>query len=259
MLTARKSRLANALIYRALVVSAVRASFHTVNLRQDGPPPGPLTGASGAPVVLFANHCSWWDGYMLMLANQRRWRLDAYLMMEERQLARYPFFRYAGAFSVDRDNPRSAARSIAYAAQLLTAAPGRGLLIFPQGRILANDRRPLGFYGGAGHLVKRLETCLARPVALRYEFIGEQKPDAFISIGAPLHFAAPNDAPRDITARLEASLAAELDRVRDEVLEYRFAGYDLLASGAWSVNRLWDAARGRGPLRPVGPEGRPHH
>jgi 1-acyl-sn-glycerol-3-phosphate acyltransferase len=254
MLTARKSRWINALIYRALVLSAIRASFHTVSLRQDAPPPG----ASDAPTILFANHCSWWDGYMVMLANQSRWRQDAYLMMEDLQLARYQFFRFVGAFSVDRGNPRSAARSVAYAVSLLAAAPGRSLLIFPQGRISANDRRPLDFYAGVGHIVKRLGNCLAYPVALRYEFIGEQKPDAFIRVGAPLEFAAgASGAARDIAARMETSLTAELDRMRDDVLAYRFDAYAVLERGAWSINRLWDALRGRDQIRPAGPADRP--
>ena len=70
---------------------------------------------------------------------------DAYGIMEERQLRRYGFFRRLGMFSVDRENFRSARRSLDYAATLLRGT-GRVLWLFPQGEIVPNDRRPVRCY-----------------------------------------------------------------------------------------------------------------
>ncbi len=175
-------------------------------------------------------------------------------MMEDTQLMRYPFFRYAGAFSVDRHNPRSGVESINYIAGVLKARPGRCLLMFPQGELRANDVRPLGFYTGIGHIVKRTGNCLAYPVALRYEFVGEQQPEAFISIGEPQVFGAAEEKPKDIARRMEPALTAELDRLREDVVARRFGSFTILMSGAWSVNRLWDAIRGRPQIRQLGPQ-----
>lgn len=248
MLTARKNRALNWLIYQMLVHGPARRHFARIRLRQAAPKPE----RNGPPVILFANHSSWWDGYMVMLLNERVWGLDAYVMIEEAQLIRYPFFRLLGGFSVDRQNPRSAAVSLAYSAAVLNEKPGRMLLIFPQGEILANDRRPLTFYAGVGRLARRVRDGRFYPLALRYEFVGEQRPEAFISVGAPLHVADSAAGPKEITATLARALTDELDTLRDDVVAYRFESFSTLVHGAQSINRLWDALRGKPPIREVG-------
>jgi 1-acyl-sn-glycerol-3-phosphate acyltransferase len=195
-----------------------------------------------------------------MMANEERWGLDGYVMVEDTQLTRYPFFRYCGCFSVNRADGRSAMQSVTYAADMLTGESERFLLIFPQGEILANDRRPLKFFSGAGHIVKkalaRAPECWLYPMALRYEFIGEQRPDAFLSLGAPLLYQATErvDA-KAITAHMEHALTRELDRLRDDVVAYRFSDFETLIEGEWSINRLWDAVRGKRQITQVGGDG----
>lgn len=250
MLTARKNRALNWLIYQTLIYAPTRRHFARVRLRQAAPKPE----RNGPPVILFANHSSWWDGYMVMLLNERAWKLDAYVMIEETQLARYQFFQFLGGFSVDRHNGRSAAASLGYSASVLNEKPGRMLLIFPQGEILANDRRPLAFYSGIGHLARRVRDGRFYPLALRYEFVGEQRPEAFMSVGAPLSFPDASNTAKEITATLARALTEELDRLRDDVVAYRFQSFTTLVSGAQSVNRLWDTLRGKPPIREVGAE-----
>ena len=258
MLTARKNVALNALIYRLLIKLPLQNGFHTVHYRQAGPVP-----ASDAPCLLIGNHSAWWDAHLPMAANETRWHLDGYVMVEDTQLARYQFFRAIGAFSVNRRDGRSALESLNCAAKLLSEAPRRLVLIFPQGEILANDHRPLTFFNGSGHIVKKVVAqrgvCAVYPMALRYEFLGEQKPDAFISVGPALHFDATNatnatnatDA-RAVTAQMQAALTRELDQLRDDVVAYRFDGFVPLVKGRGSINRLWDAVRGRRPIGRVG-------
>lgn len=248
MLPAKKSPFWNKVIYQVLMKSALRGSFHAVRYRQTQPLP------PEAPVILFGNHSSWWDAHVPMAANEERWRRDGYVMVEDTQLARYGFFRYCGAFSVSRSDGRSAMQSLAYAVDRLTEAPNRMLLIFPQGEILANDSRPLRFFAGMGHIVKKVAqagSVALVPFALRYEFIGEQKPEAFISVGLPVMATAPVDA-KAITAQMEAALTEELDCLREDISAYRFDRFDTLVAGAWGINRIWDAVRGKGQIKQVG-------
>jgi 1-acyl-sn-glycerol-3-phosphate acyltransferase len=248
MLPAKKNPFWNKVIYSVLMKPALRGSFHATRIRQAQPFP------AGMPVIVFGNHSAWWDAHVPMAANEQRWHRDGYVMVEDTQLSRYGFFRYAGAFSVNRHDGRSAMHSVAYAVQKLTEAPNRMLLIFPQGEILANDVRPLKFFAGMGHIVKKVAQAgpvALIPFALRYEFVGEQKPDAFISVGAPAVAAAPVDA-KAITAQMEAALTQELDSLREDVTAYRFNGFDTLVAGAWGINRIWDAVRGKKQIKEVG-------
>ena len=78
---------------------------------------------------------------MAMVFNEQIWRREGYVIVEDIQLERYPFFRYLGAFSVNRSDARKAVTSVRYAANVLKNGPNRLLLIFPQGEIRANDAR----------------------------------------------------------------------------------------------------------------------
>ncbi|MCS7061179.1 MAG: lysophospholipid acyltransferase family protein [Anaerolineae bacterium] len=255
MLPARKNRFLNRLVYQTLIYRPIRQRFACVWLRQAGPPPSP----DGSAVILFGNHSSWWDGYMAMLLNECVWHLDAYAMVEENQLARYGFFRWVGGFSVNRHNPRSAIASIAYSAELLNAQAGRMLVIFPQGEILANDRRPLRFQTGIGHIVRRTRNVRLYPLAMRYEFVGEQHPEAFLSVGSSLSFEDEAVSAKHITAELEQALTIELDRLREDVAAYRFDSFTPVVRGAQSINRLWDAIRHKPQLHRVGMDGKDSH
>jgi chlorobactene lauroyltransferase len=249
MLTARKNSVINHVLYRFLVHGAVRASFSAVHVRQ----PISAVPPANMPVILFGNHCSWWDGYMAMLINERIFHRDGYVMVEDIQLSRYQFFRYLGAFSIDRTNRRAAYESMVYAAELLHCQDNRLLLIFPQGAIQANDRRPLGFYNGIGHIAQKAAPCQAIPVALRYEFIGEQKPEAFIRIGAPTEISGSGTDAKTLTKHLELALSNELDHLYTDVVTRQFASYNPLVHGSWSINRLWDSVRNKQQIRHLGP------
>src|SRR5690606_8486269 len=69
--------------------------------------------APTGPVLLAANHVSWWDGFVLREV-QRVLRPDAplYTLMSEAQLRRFPFFRRLGVVGIDGASPPSVARAI---------------------------------------------------------------------------------------------------------------------------------------------------
>jgi len=252
MLRARKNPLVNALIYRLMIKPALRSAFHALYYRQ-----AENIAESGGPCVVMANHSAWWDGHVPMLVNEEMWHLDGYVMIEDTQLVRYKFFRAMGGFSVNRYNARSALHSLSYAASILTGAPRRMLLIFPQGEIQANDVRPLTFYSGVGHIVRKVAlaqgSCDVYPLALRYEFIGEQRPDAFASAGRALHFDAGHATDvHATTALMQRALTDELDRLYTDLRAYRFDGFVPLIQGRGSINRIWDAVRGKAQIKRVG-------
>lgn len=134
------------------------------------------------PLIIYANHSSWWDG-LTAFEISRAANLDSFVMMEEKHLRRLFLFRKLGAFSVNRENARSARESIEYSAGLLNENSRRTLWIFPQGEILPNDSRPIVFFGGLSKIIKKVRNCYALPLAMRYEFSGEYKPKIFVKIG----------------------------------------------------------------------------
>ena len=176
-----------------------------------------------APLLLYANHCSWWDALVIIHLNHLR-GLDGYAMMEERQLQQYKFFRRLGAFGVRRDSPRNARESLDYITDILRDTP-RALWIFPQGVTLPTDTRPLKLYSGAARVMRNLGKVYAAPVALRYEFLNEAKPHAFARVGPLQLFTAHDTPPKLLTQHFTACLTATLDQVRQDVLDNKLDEY----------------------------------
>lgn len=240
---ARHSRAGDALVYWGLVRSALWSHFERVWLKLDGPVPAPADG----PLIVYMNHPSWWDGYMAFVLNRMvlGGRFQGFAMMEEAQLRRYPFFGWSGAFSVHRQDARSALRSVAYAGRVLAERPARSLYVFPQGEIAPNDRRPIEVFSGLARVAQRAGGATLWPVALRYEHRGEQRPEAFIRAG-PAHRAPAGADARALTAEVGARLTAACDALRDEYAAGDLAGYRALLRGRAGVNRVFDAVRGLG-------------
>lgn len=199
----------------------------------------------GRPLLIIANHSSWWDAVMPILLSLDKYNHDAYGIMEERQLRRYGFFRKLGMFSIDRENFRSAKRSLDYAAELLRETD-RVLWLFPQGEIVPNDRRPIHCYSGTAHLIQRIGTCAIVPVAFRYELLREERPIALVSVGEIEEVAA-NDGRTipQLTEHITALLTAQADRLRDDFCREQLEEFDVILRGKGSINNRWDKARGR--------------
>ena len=147
---------------------------------------------------------------------------------------------------MNRQDARSALRSVAYISRLLAARRDRALAIFPQGEITPNDRRPLTMFSGMAHVAQRAGGATLWPVALRYEFRGEQRPEAFIRAG-PAHYAPADSDARALTAEAGARLTAACDALRDEVTE-RPAGRHTVCCCAGDQGRIRSSMRRAGFL-----------
>ncbi|MGB2958971.1 MAG: lysophospholipid acyltransferase family protein [Bacteroidota bacterium] len=193
------------------------------------------------PIILYGNHSCWWDGLLEFYFSHDLYRFDAYLMMEEKQLVRYSFFRWIGAFSVRRESPREAVAALRYAAALFDR-PNRVLWIYPQGVMKPNDVRPLGFYTGAARLTQMVDGAQLVPVAHRYEFLMEQRPAAITAFGTPTLEQGMGD-PRELTTKLEDRLVDLLDTLRCSIVSGGLTRFSRVLGGESSTNVAYDKAR----------------
>lgn len=222
MLTAQKKRWFDAIfsIYNRNLIKRRFASLkveNLINLKQRN---------NNIPLVIYANHSSWWDGLVAYQLGKECF-LDDYVMMEEKQLANLRLFRKLGAFSVVRENPREAVKSINYAVELLKEKPSRALWIFPQGAIKPSDLRPLDFYHGISRIIGKLENCCVLPVALRYEFLNEFKPEIFAKIGDTQEFRANEGfVTKETTKNLEMKLVELIDELRNDIAAEKTESYE---------------------------------
>jgi 1-acyl-sn-glycerol-3-phosphate acyltransferase len=170
------------------------------------------------PLLIYANHSCWWDGLVGFQVSQSL-KMDSFIMMEERHLQRFQLFRKLGAFSIIREKPFEAIKSINYSVELLKENPQRTLWIFPQGEIIHNDLRPFKFFSGITKIVKKLEKCSIVPLAISYEFGGNFKPTIFVAIGETDFI---DNVEKISLKKFENKLSLVLDKLRVDIVNKNF-------------------------------------
>lgn len=173
----------------------------------------PLAGPQPAlapdrPLLLVANHTSWWDGFLLRDVH-RLLRPTAALrtVMTERELGRFAFLRLLGAVPLDPASPMSFRRLLRRIEAEVAAAPGTGFAYFPQGKIVPAWRRPLGFRRGVELVWRAMGPCQVLPVALHVEALNHVAPTAFIRLGSVI--VTPDETPS--AERLERAVTSALE------------------------------------------------
>lgn len=237
MIPTAKSKLLQPL-FRFYFQRLARQAFHTIAVRGLE---HLQTLSPDEPVLVFSNHTNWWDGLLAYLLQPYMKGKEGYLMMEEKQLRHYRFFSRMGAFSVDLSGPTKAAASLRYALKLLQNKESL-IWIFPQGKICP-PQEEIGVMPGTSFLAQKAGKVRLVPVAFRYEFFRENRPNALIEIGPPLHAEGVTD--EKITQQIQAlftrvNVAAERQNVSD---------FTPLFPPRLSINKKWEwvrlALRGR--------------
>jgi 1-acyl-sn-glycerol-3-phosphate acyltransferase len=207
------------------------------------------------PSIAFLNHSAWWDPVLALFLSHDLFRRDGYGIMQGAQLASFPFFRRIGCFGASAESFEDVRAVSVYAARLLSEGVRRTLWIFPQGELMA-ARAPLTFRSGASRLARVVPEAPLVPVAVRYEFRNEQRPELFVRVGAAVRAAtgaaaaAARDAsPLALTRALEQRLRLELAVLDDELLHPapEEVGYRVALEGRGSLSALYSRTLGRLP------------
>lgn len=146
----------------------LKAAFHSVRF---------MGGVedTGLPVLLLANHFSWWDGFIQYRLNKRFFRRKLYVMMLEEQLRQHMILNRCGCFSVNK-RTRDMIRSLDYSADVLHGRDNM-LLIFPQGEIQSMHRSYIPFQSGLRYLLNRIETPYSIVMNVNLvDYASEKKP-----------------------------------------------------------------------------------
>lgn len=224
MIPARKRAAFNAAL-RPVMNGVLRRRFH--NVRVAGAEHLAALDAT-RPVVGCVNHTNWWDGFVLYALSHALVAHDIHLAMEERNLRRYPFFPWMGAFGLDLDDPRAGLR---YAVRLLRGGAGRLAWMFVQGR-LAPAHVPIVAKPGALWLAERTAAQVL-PLVIRYEWLAESRPTILVRVGATLPAGTSPEELSGVMNTLFAGIELALDPVD-------LAGYRPLFKPRMSMNRRWD-------------------
>ncbi len=202
------------------------------------------------PVIFYANHAYWWDGFWSPLCTEEFFHQHLHIIIEYKQLKKHPFFTRIGAFSLDQSHPRSALQTLRYAAELLTADSERqnALWIFPQGKIENVDKRPLVFFKGTASIISRVldisPMIYLVSVVSRIEYLDEQKPELFLSFKEPcLVSSAEYSGADDITEYMQRTTEDHLDELTVKVRNRTLDASLTVVKGKASIDKRIEALK----------------
>ena len=199
--------------FRRIVRIYFRRHFRSVMVQQAEV----LAGVSG-PLILYANHSSWWDPMVsVLVAETLLPGRKHYAPMDAAALKRYPILAKIGIFPVEMATARGAAQFLR-TSQAILASEGV-VWITPQGRFVDSRARPLGFKPGLGALAVRTPGASVIPMAIEYTFWDERLPETLLRFGRPVQLgnglsseAASEEMERALTQTMEELKGAAMAR-----------------------------------------------
>ncbi len=129
---------------------------------------------TGLPILVIANHVSWWDGFWIAYLNETRFHRKFHFMMLEEQLRKYWFFNYAGGFSV-RKGSRTVVETLHYTSELLKNSENL-VLVFPQGEIQSMHNQHFVFENGIDRVLRDRHNAQIIMVVNMVDYLSQKKP-----------------------------------------------------------------------------------
>ena len=194
--------------------------------------------------IYYSQHSCWWDGMVAYYLCRYLFKDQINMMVED--LIKFPLLGKVGAFSIDKKTPKSTLRSMKYCAEFLNRDK-ISLWLFPQGKIMPPNHRPLEFQKGVAFLAQRVKKVNLFPIAIQYVFLRQGLPEVLIDIGKPI--LVDGEVDKDtFNEYLEQDFTKVLDNQLKEISNGEVEKYDTImyrkkaglgkSIEKWARNRL---------------------
>jgi len=221
---------------------SLAGSFQALRVSRRATPDYP----AGRPLVLLANHPSWWDAVLFMLLLRRLFPgRPAFFPMDAVAFEKYRFMRRIGVFGVEQDQARGAVRFLRTAKQVVSHDPSHMLWMNAAGRFADVRERPVPLAAGALRLAEHVPPgALIGTLAFEYTHWTEKRGEALAAFGPAVpagELAAMDRASRE--ARLRAMLTGTMDLLAEDAITRDPSRFDTLVEGRTGVGGLYGAVQ----------------
>jgi 1-acyl-sn-glycerol-3-phosphate acyltransferase len=193
------------------------------------------------PLIVYANHSSWWDPMVsILLAQTLLPDRKHYAPMDATALARYPILRKLGIFPVEMGSARGAAQFLRTSRAILDA--GGVVWITPQGRFDDPREPALAFKPGLGALAVREPEATLLPLAIEYTFWDERLPETLLRFGNAVRIDA-GESSECATSQLEAALAEVMGDLKMASMARDARAFRVLLTGARGAGGFYGLSR----------------
>lgn len=191
-----------------------------------------LRRANG-PLIVYANHCSWWDPMLLvLLARTLLPERQHYAPIEASALRRHPALRKLGLFPVETSTPSGVTQFVQAARSVLKK--GAVLWTTPQGRLADPREFPLTFRPGLAALAARCPEVPLMPLAVEYTFWDDCLPETLVRFGEMIHGDAGQSSER-VTHHLECALTSTMLELQHASCARDTTAFEVLLHGRRGV------------------------
>lgn len=225
--------------FRRIVRHYFRRHFHAVRISgaarfsslQDAP----------EPLIVYANHGSWWDPMVaFFLADRLMPKRRHYAPMDAKALQRYGILQRIGIFPVEMKTGRGGVQFLRTGEAI--ARRGGVLWITPQGKFVDGRVRPLDFKPGLAALAVRVAeqmgVCSVLPLAIEYTYWDERLPECLLHMEEAV-LVRRGDTADDVEARLIPSLEKGMDRLKEMAIQRDPSLFETLARGTVGVGGFY--------------------
>lgn len=144
---------------------------------------------TGLPILMIANHFSWWDGFIQYRLNTQVYKRKFHVMMLEEQLRKNMILNKGGAFSVKKQS-RDIIETLNYSMELLTQ-PDNLVLIFPQGKIETIYTNQFHFESGLNYLFRHHRDSIQLTFNINLiDYFSNRKPTLNVYVASCVHSPA---------------------------------------------------------------------
>jgi 1-acyl-sn-glycerol-3-phosphate acyltransferase len=225
--------------FRGIVRSYLRRHFHGVRISGTERFTDGRNGAG--PLIVYANHGSWWDPMVAyFLADRLMPQRQHFAPMDATSLERYRLLKRLGVFPVEMGTPRGAIQFLRVGEAILKR--GGVLWVTPQGAFADARVRPLVFKPGLAALAIRvtrdLGSCRVLPLAIEYCFWEERLPECLLRFGDAVQVTA-NEEADHLEARLIAALTEPMEQLKQMAIRRDASLFESLATGAAGVGGFY--------------------
>jgi 1-acyl-sn-glycerol-3-phosphate acyltransferase len=223
-------------LFTRIVRRYFRSHFRSVMVQHENR----FAGLEG-PLVVYANHSSWWDPMVsILLAQTLMPGRRHYAPMEAEALKRYPILGKVGLFPVEMTSPRGANQFLRTGQEILRS--GGVLWVTPQGRFADPRAWPLAFKPGLGALAQRVPEAILLPLAIEYSFWDERLPEALLHFGQPVKLTD-GTTTEETTRDLESGLAAAMLALQAASIARDAHAFTVLMQGGRGTGGIYGLAR----------------
>lgn len=228
--------------FHRFLVPYLRRHFHAIAVDRTTRPESAL--ASGQPLLVYANHPSWWDPLTAHFLNRVLFpSRQLYAPIDAAALQNYKVFGKLGFYGVQMKTTSGASAFLKQSRAILDS-PQAALWLTPEGRFTdCRDGEP-ELMPGLSHLCSRMTSGVTLPLALEYLFWDERLPVCLAKFGTPISISEHADLDKPAWNRL---LTERLRQTQSDLQTLAIARsskpFDNLLAGTRGAGVAYDSFR----------------